>query len=87
MQQTTFASMAWQNKGKITRRERFLAELDAVIPWSRLLALMVISEDGCCRSVRDYLTSVTLCPRCFAARARSLSAVSKRSEAVTAQAR
>ena len=26
MQQTTFASMAWQNKGKITRRERFLAE-------------------------------------------------------------
>jgi hypothetical protein len=32
MQQTTFASMAWQNKGKITRRERFLAEMDAVIP-------------------------------------------------------
>ena len=32
MQQTTFASMAWQNKGKITRREGFLAEMDAVIP-------------------------------------------------------
>ena len=29
MQQTTFASMACQNKGKITRRERFLAEMDA----------------------------------------------------------
>ena len=40
MQQTTFASMAWQNKGKVTRRERFLAEMDAVIPWSRLLALI-----------------------------------------------
>jgi IS5 family transposase len=32
--------MAWQNKGKVTRRERFLAEMDAVIPWSRLLALI-----------------------------------------------
>src|SRR6266849_9761663 len=40
MQQTTFASMAWQNKGKITRRERFLAEMDAVIPWDKLLALI-----------------------------------------------
>ena len=40
MQQTTFASMAWQSKGKITRRERFLAEMDAVIPWSRLLSLI-----------------------------------------------
>jgi hypothetical protein len=24
--------MAWQAKGKVTRRERFLAEMDAVIP-------------------------------------------------------
>ena len=40
MQQTTFASMAWQSKGKITRRERFLAEMDAVIPWSSLLGLI-----------------------------------------------
>lgn len=40
MQQTTFASLAWQNKGKTTRRERFLAEMDAVIPWDRLLALI-----------------------------------------------
>jgi len=30
--QWTFASMAWSQKGKITRRERFLAEMDAVIP-------------------------------------------------------
>jgi hypothetical protein len=40
MQQTTFASVAWEKKGKITRRERFLAEMDAVIPWSRLLTLI-----------------------------------------------
>jgi len=40
MKQTTFASVAWENKGKITRRERFLAEMDAVIPWSRLVALI-----------------------------------------------
>jgi len=38
--QRTFASMAWQGKGKVTRRERFLAEMDAVIPWARLLALI-----------------------------------------------
>jgi len=38
--QRTFASMAWEAKGKVTRRERFLAEMDAVIPWSRLLALI-----------------------------------------------
>src|SRR5580700_5553406 len=39
-QQTTFASVAWEKKGKITRREGFLAEMDAVIPWARLLALI-----------------------------------------------
>jgi IS5 family transposase len=38
--QRTFASIAWQAKGKVTRRERFLAEMDAVIPWSRLLGLI-----------------------------------------------
>ena len=32
--------MAWQAKGKVTRRERFLAEMDAVIPWTRLLGLI-----------------------------------------------
>jgi len=38
--QGTFASIAWNGKGKVTRRERFLAEMDAVIPWARLLALI-----------------------------------------------
>jgi IS5 family transposase len=40
MKQTTFASAAWDKKGKVTRRERFLAEMDAVIPWRRLLGLI-----------------------------------------------
>jgi transposase, IS5 family len=38
--QRTFASMAWSAKGKVTRRERFLAEMDTVIPWARLLRLI-----------------------------------------------
>jgi IS5 family transposase len=38
--QRTFASVAWSAKGKVTRRERFLAEMDAVIPWTRLLKLI-----------------------------------------------
>jgi len=38
--QRTFASMAWSAKGKMTRRERFLAEMEAVIPWPRLIRLI-----------------------------------------------
>jgi IS5 family transposase len=40
MKQTTFASLAWNGKGKVTRRERFLAEMDTVIPWRALLDLI-----------------------------------------------
>jgi len=40
MKQTTFASAAWDKKGKVTRRERFLAEMDAVIPWKHLNRLI-----------------------------------------------
>lgn len=38
--QRTFAGLAWSQKGKITRRERFLTEMDAVIPWPQLVALI-----------------------------------------------
>ena len=38
--QRTFAGLAWKDKGKVTRRERFLAEMDAVIPWAQLVALI-----------------------------------------------
>jgi IS5 family transposase len=40
MKQTTFASAAWDKKGKVTRRERFLAEMDSVIPWKHLNRLI-----------------------------------------------
>src|SRR5579863_5978900 len=40
MKQRTFASVAWERKGKVTRRERFLGEMDAVIPWTPILALI-----------------------------------------------
>jgi len=37
MKQTTSANAAWTNNGKVTRREQFLAEMDAVIPWKKLV--------------------------------------------------
>ena len=40
MKQTAFESLAWSRKGKVTRRERFLAEMDAVIPWGELIRLI-----------------------------------------------
>jgi transposase, IS5 family len=40
MKQRTFASAAWDKKGKVTRRERFLAEMDAVMPWKHLNGLI-----------------------------------------------
>jgi transposase, IS5 family len=39
-EQRTLASVAYETKGKVTRREQFLAEMDAVIPWATLLALV-----------------------------------------------
>ena len=38
--QLTLAAMAWQTKGKTTKRERFLAEMDAVIPWTAWVAIV-----------------------------------------------
>jgi hypothetical protein len=32
IKQATFESVAWEHKGRVTRRERLLAEMDAVIP-------------------------------------------------------
>ena len=39
--QRTLASVSYDSKGRVTRRERFLSEMDAVIPWATLLALVV----------------------------------------------
>ena len=40
MKQTTFASLAYAGKKKRTRREKFLSEMEAVVPWARLVALI-----------------------------------------------
>jgi IS5 family transposase len=42
MKRSTFASLAYDNKKKKTRREKFLEEMDRVIPWQELL--QVINE-------------------------------------------
>jgi transposase, IS5 family len=39
-EQRTFAGMAWETKGMVTRREQFLAEMNGVISWTRLTALI-----------------------------------------------
>lgn len=38
--QQTFAGLAWKNKGKVTRRERFLSEMNQIIPWDLLKTLI-----------------------------------------------
>lgn len=40
MNQTPFGSLAYTAKKKQTRRERFLAETEQVVPWQALLALI-----------------------------------------------
>lgn len=37
MKQISFAQAEHQNKKKITRRERFPAQMDALMPWQRLI--------------------------------------------------
>ena len=38
--QPTFASIIYQNKKKQTRREKFLGEMDQVVPWGKLVKLV-----------------------------------------------
>ncbi len=40
MKQATFAGLAFDAKKKTTKREKFLAEMDKVVPWSRLQTLI-----------------------------------------------
>jgi IS5 family transposase len=40
MSQLSFATLDQQNKKKQTKRELFLGDMDAVVPWARLLALI-----------------------------------------------
>jgi transposase, IS5 family len=38
--QQTFAGLAWKNKGKKTRREQFLSEMNQTIPWKAMIELI-----------------------------------------------
>ncbi|TBV94337.1 IS5/IS1182 family transposase, partial [Azotobacter chroococcum] len=40
MKQLSFADAEYAGKRKQTRRERFLLEMDQVVPWSGLIALI-----------------------------------------------
>ena len=40
MSQLTFGDAEYAGKGKTTRREVFLAEMDQVVPWKSLLGLI-----------------------------------------------
>jgi len=39
--QRTFASVPYDTKSKVTRRKRFLQEMDRVIPWGTLIAIIL----------------------------------------------
>ena len=40
MKQISFGSLAYEEKKVLTKRERFLTQMDRVIPWSRLLKVI-----------------------------------------------
>jgi IS5 family transposase len=40
MNQTSFAQSEFAAKKKVTRREKFLARMEEVIPWTKLLAVI-----------------------------------------------
>jgi len=46
MKQRSFASLSFESKKKPTRRERFLGEMDKVVPWEALLAHAFSLEQG-----------------------------------------
>ncbi|MEA3210532.1 MAG: transposase, family, partial [Chthoniobacter sp.] len=39
-QQMSFAQSEYSGKKKVTRRERFLAEMENLVPWARLVAVI-----------------------------------------------
>ncbi|MAG53943.1 MAG: IS5/IS1182 family transposase, partial [Halomonas sp.] len=40
MKQISFAQAEHQNKKKVPRRERFLARMEELVPWQRLIAAL-----------------------------------------------
>ena len=35
MKQTSFSDLAYEHKKKTTRKERFLGEMEAILPWPK----------------------------------------------------
>jgi IS5 family transposase len=60
MSQISFASLDFATKKKRTKRERFLAEMDAVVPWAALLALIDPHYPKAGKGRRPYLLEVML---------------------------
>ena len=46
MKQQSLSMTGYFDKGKKTRREQFLAEMDNVVPWGRLCELIVTGKAG-----------------------------------------
>jgi IS5 family transposase len=60
MSQLSFASLDYAAKKKHTKRERFLAEMDGVVPWAALLALIEPHYPKAGNGRRPYLLEVML---------------------------
>jgi IS5 family transposase len=60
MKQRSFASMSFESKKKPTRREKFLGEMDKVVPWDALLALILVSYPTAGRRGRPPMPAATM---------------------------
>ncbi|MBB6243711.1 IS5 family transposase [Rhodanobacter sp. MP1X3] len=60
MKQRSFASLSFDAKKKPTRRELFLGEMDKVVPWSELLALIEPSYPTAGRRGRPPMPAATM---------------------------
>ena len=54
MKQISFAQAEHQNKKKVTRRERFLAQMEVLVPWQRLIDALWPSSHRPGRMLRIY---------------------------------
>ncbi len=60
MKQRSFASLSFESKKKPTRRERFLGEMDKVVPWEVLLVLIEPSYPASGRRGRPPMPAATM---------------------------
>jgi hypothetical protein len=60
MSQLSFATLDHRNEKKQTKRERFLSEMDAVVPWARLLGLIEPHYPKAGKGRRPYPLDVML---------------------------